>query len=54
MVATVLDVTFFCSQSSESTLELGTQIKSELPKMLPNEEIEDVLRITETSMQSGA
>ena len=51
LVATVEDISFFCSADSESTIELGYKIKSKLPRMLPGENIEAILETTSASMK---
>ena len=53
LVATVEDISFFCSADSEASIELGYKIKSTLPRMLPGENFEAILETTATSMNSS-
>lgn len=54
IVGTILDETFFASEGSATTISVGTQMVNILPRLLPGQEIEQLLAATEEMAESAA
>ena len=54
IAARVIDETFFSGTDSPMAIEQGTQILTNLPKLIPSEEIEEFLEAAASSIESTA
>ena len=54
IAARVIDETFFSGTDSPMAIEQGTQILTNLPKLIPSEEIEEFLETAASSIESTA
>ena len=53
MVATIIDGTFFASEENGLPVEPGTTIEQLLPKMLPGEELAEVMQTTKNTVETA-
>ena len=54
IAAKVIDETFFSGTDSPNAIEQGTQILTNLPKLIPSEEIEEFLEAAASSIENTA